>query len=327
MKKTDIFRAWGRILGGYSPMLSIEITRECPLRCPGCYAYEPEHLGELGPLRSLADYKGQALIDGVLELVRQHRPLHLSIVGGEPLVRYRELDTLLPLLDKMGIEVQVVTSAVRPIPKAWAEIKALHLAVSIDGLKDDHDVRRKPATYERILQNIVGHSVIVHCTVTRQMVLKEAVSADYFREFVAFWSERPEVRKIWFSLYTPQIGESTEEILTSKDREAVLIELARLRQYFPKLDLPDVVIEGYRNPPVSPAECIFARNTYSVTADLKSKITPCQFGGNPDCAQCGCMASAGLKSVGDHRLFGIVPVKSIYFASDRVGQAVARATK
>lgn len=83
MKVTDVLRAWGRILGGYYPSLSIEITRECPLRCPGCYAYEPEHLGDVGPLRSLADYKGQELIDGILSLVRRYRPVHVSIVGGE----------------------------------------------------------------------------------------------------------------------------------------------------------------------------------------------------------------------------------------------------
>src|ERR687884_1881552 len=98
MEKRDVLRAWGRILTGRYPSLSIEITRECPLRCPGCYAYEPEHLGDAGPLRSLADYKGQALVDGVLALVKQYRPLHISIVGGEPLVRYKELNTLLPLL-------------------------------------------------------------------------------------------------------------------------------------------------------------------------------------------------------------------------------------
>src|SRR5919202_1810150 len=152
MKKTDVVRAWGRILTGYTPSLSIEITRECPLRCPGCYAYEPEHLGEAGPLRSLSDYKGAALVEGVMRLVRQYRPLHVSIVGGEPLVRYRELNELLPRLSALGIEVHLVTSAVRAIPAAWAEIKALILIVSIDGLQPEHDVRRKPATYARILE-------------------------------------------------------------------------------------------------------------------------------------------------------------------------------
>ena len=29
-----------------------------------------------------------------------------------------------------------------------------------------------------------------------------------------------------------------------------------------------------------------------------TRITPCQFGGTPDCAECGCMASAGLEAVG-----------------------------
>jgi MoaA/NifB/PqqE/SkfB family radical SAM enzyme len=324
MKKRDIFRGWGRILSGHHPMLSIEITRECPLRCPGCYAYQPEHLGDRGPLRTLADYKGQQLIDGLLALVRRRRPLHLSIVGGEPLVRFRELDVLLPQLDKMGVEVQLVTSAVRPIPSEWAKIGALHLVVSIDGLQPDHDVRRAPATYERILRNIEGHSIIVHCTITNQMVSKNADGARYFEEFLSFWSARPEVRKIWFSIFTPQIGEEATEILPPDEREAVLKEIARLRPLFPKLYMPDVVLDGYRRPPKSPKECIFARTTYSITADLEGRITPCQFGGNPDCSQCGCIASAGLKSIGDYQLFGLLPVKSIFFASDRVGQTISR---
>ena len=121
MKRFDIFRAWGGILRGYRPFLSLEITRECPLRCPGCYAYEPEHLGAVGSLRQLADVKGEALVAGVLGLVRRFRPLHLSIVGGEPLVRFRELDILLPKLADMGVEVQLVTSAVRPIPASWRQ--------------------------------------------------------------------------------------------------------------------------------------------------------------------------------------------------------------
>jgi len=324
MKKRDIIRGWGRILSGYHPMLSVEITRECPLRCPGCYAYQPEHLGDRGPLRTLADYKGQQLIDGLLALVRRRRPLHLSIVGGEPLVRFRELDVLLPQLDKMGVEVQLVTSAVRAIPPEWAKIEALRLVVSIDGLQPDHDVRRAPATYERILRNIEGHSIIVHCTITNQMASKNADGARYFEEFLTFWSARPEVRKIWFSIFTPQIGEEATEILPPDEREAVLKEIARLRPLFPKMHMPDVVLEGYRRPPKSPKECIFARTTFSITADLEGRITPCQFGGNPDCSQCGCIASAGLKSIGDYQLFGLLPVKSIFFASDRVGQTISR---
>lgn len=316
MNKNDVVKAWGRILQGHYPSLSVEITRECPLRCPGCYAYEPEHLNGLGPLRTLADYKGQELVDGMLALVRKHRPLHLSIVGGEPLVRFRELDTLLPQLSEMGVAVQVVTSAVREIPKAWNQIKNLFIVVSIDGLQPEHDARRKPATYERILKNIEGQTITVHSTVTSQI----AQRPGYLEEFLAFWSARPEVRKIWFSLFTPQMGAYNEETLSSQVRSDVLTELACLRDKFPKLEMPDLVIKGYRQPPKSPDECIFSRTTLNLTADLKGRVTPCQYGGNPDCSQCGCMASAGLSAVGDHRLFGLVPLRTIFKASSEVGR-------
>ncbi len=320
MRHANIFRAWGRILSGSHPTLSIEITRECPLRCPGCYAYEPQHLGELGPLRSLGDFRGQALIDGVLALVREHRPIYVSIVGGEPLVRLRELDSLLPQLSRMGVTVQLVTSAVRPIPPEWKQIRGLWVVVSIDGLQPDHDRRRAPATYERILKNIEGQSISVHCTVTRQMARR----AGSFEQFVSFWSGRPEVREIWFSLFTPQRGEQAEEILSPRERADVLDELAGLRPAFPKLNLPDAVIEGYRNPPASPAECIFARTTLSVTADLKSRITPCQFGGDPDCSQCGCLASATLKTVGAYRVLGLMPLRTVYELSEGIGRIARR---
>jgi sulfatase maturation enzyme AslB (radical SAM superfamily) len=167
MKHSEAIRAWGKILTGRYPALSIEITRECPLRCPGCYAYEPEHLqGTL--LRQLSDKKGEELINGVLKLVDTYRPIHLSIVGGEPLGRFRELNVLLPKLSERNVMVQIVTSAVREIPAEWRGIRGLEIVVSIDGLQPEHDARRKPATYERILRNIRGHCVKVHSTVTSQ---------------------------------------------------------------------------------------------------------------------------------------------------------------
>src|SRR6188472_141950 len=170
MRTSEIVRAWGKILRGEAPSLSIELTRECPLRCPGCYAYDEAHLGGGVTLRELNDSKGQELVDGVMEVVDRLKPLHLSIVGGDPLVRYRELETMVPLLLARGVHVQVVTSAFRALPSAWASLPHMNVVVSIDGLQPEHDMRRKPATYERILKHITGQRVIVHCTVTRQQV-------------------------------------------------------------------------------------------------------------------------------------------------------------
>jgi MoaA/NifB/PqqE/SkfB family radical SAM enzyme len=315
-----IFAAWARILRGYTPALSLEITRECPLRCPGCYAYGDEHLGGGVMLRQLRDFKGQELIDRVIDLADRLRPLHMSIVGGEPLVRYRELDVILPELARRRIHVQLVTSAVREIPLEWHGLSRLSLVVSIDGLQPEHDERRKPATYERILKHIAGHRITVHCTVTRQQIRRPG----YLEEFLRFWSARPEVVKIWTSLYTPQIGESSDERLTSADRERVVNDLRALRLRYPKLFAPKGLIDVFAVPPESPAECVFARTTTCISSDFETRITPCQFGGNPDCSQCGCIASAGLAAVGRHQLWGFIPVGSIFTQSVKVGERVRK---
>jgi len=316
---SEILRAWGKILQGEKPSLSIEITRECPLKCPGCYAYDEAHLGGGKTLRDLNDRRGQSLIDGVLEVVDWLKPLHLSIVGGEPLVRYRELEVLIPLLLARWIHVQIVTSAVRAMGPTWASLPHLHIVVSIDGLQPEHDVRRAPATYERLLKNIAGQRITIHCTVTGQMMKQPG----YLAEFLEFWTPRPEVRKVWFSLFTPQVGDQLPEILSSEERARAITDMTRLRRVYPKLDMPEVVIRQFASPPHSPQDCVFALTTQTLSADLRTKITPCQFGGNPDCASCGCIASMGLASVAAHKLGGILPVGSIFKASIKIGQAAA----
>jgi MoaA/NifB/PqqE/SkfB family radical SAM enzyme len=315
-----VIKAWGRILAGYQPNLSIEITRECPLRCPGCYAYGDEHLGGGVTLRGLSDYKGDELVERFMALVDQQRPMHLSIVGGEPLVRYRELNTILPRLAERGIYTQLVTSAVRPIPEQWKGLHRLQVVVSIDGLPPEHDARRTPATYDRILKHIAGHQITVHCTVTRQQARRDG----YLEEFLRIWQANADTRLVWVSLYTPQKGELSAERLTAADRSRVIADLRRLRPQFPKLQLPDALLAVYARPPKTPDECIFAQTTECFSADLERRITPCQFGGDPDCNNCGCMASAGLEAIGRHRLRGGIPVGRIFYASTRIGRTVAR---
>jgi hypothetical protein len=195
----------------------------------------------------------------------------------------------------------------------------VHIVVSVDGLPPEHDRRRAPATYERIISNIAGHQVIVHCTITRQL----AERRGYLREFAASWSERPEARKIWFSLFTPQAGDNSEQRLTPSDREAAIRELAATAPLFPKVHMPNLVLNGYAQPPRHPGECIFADVTTCISADLETVIRPCELGGNPVCTECGCLASAGLAAFGRYRLAGVVPLSAIFRASKRVGQARA----
>jgi len=315
----DIVRAWGALLLGRRPALSIEITKECPLRCPGCYAFSEGHVGDGVSLRQLHDLRGEELIAGVMELVHRLRPLHVSIVGGDPLVRYRELEALVPQLLATGLFLQIVTSAFRPLPAAWIGLDNFELVVSIDGLQPDHDVRRSPATYDRILKHIEGHSVVVHCTVTARMVRQPG----YLESFVRQWAANSNVKKIWMSIFTPQRGDVLEEIPTAAERQLIIAELFRLRQLYRKLDMPKGLVEALEHPPASPAECIFARATTVISADLKSEIGPCQFGGDPDCSRCGCIASMGLSAIGGHRLPGGLTAGAIFHASANLGDKIA----
>ncbi len=320
MKTSEVLQAWSSILDGRAPSLSIEITKECPLRCPGCYAFDAAHLGSDVQLRQLSDFKGDELVTRVLAVIDEHRPRHVSLVGGDPLVRYRELERLIPEIERRGIHLQIVTSAFRVIPAAWAQYSKLSVVVSIDGLQPEHDERRKPATYERILKSIRDARVTVHCTITSQI----AQRPGYLDEFVRFWSGQPQIAKIWFSLFTPQRGAVDPEILTPSQRATVIEDLRRLRPLYPKLEMPEPLLNEIESPPGSPDACIFARTTETISADLTTRIAPCQFGGDPDCSQCGCMASMGLAAVGHYRVLGPLTAGHLLRASERVGRVRKR---
>jgi MoaA/NifB/PqqE/SkfB family radical SAM enzyme len=320
LRTSEILQAWSKILKGERPSLSIEITKECPLRCPGCYAYDAAHVGGGVTLREWNDQTGQALIDGILRLVDRFKRLHLSIVGGDPLVRYRELEELIPQVLSRGIHVQIVTSAFRPLALEWAKLAHLNIVVSIDGLAAEHDLRRAPATYDRILKNIEGHKITIHCTVTGQMMKRPR----YLDDFLQFWTPRAEIRTVWFSLFTPQVGDRLPEMLTQDERSRAIAEMTELRKTYPKLDMADGLIRQFRTPPLSPKDCVFALTTRILSADLQTEITPCQFGGNPDCSTCGCIASMGLAAVAAHKLGGVIPVGAIFKASVKIGRARSR---
>jgi organic radical activating enzyme len=313
----EMLAAWGNILSGSPPMLSIEITRECPLHCPGCYAYGENHLGEGATLREVADYRGDALVEGVLRLVEQHNALHVSLVGGEPLIRHRELSRILPELSARGKFSLVVTSGVIPIPREWMQLRRVRVAVSVDGLPEHHNPRREPATYDRILKNIEGCRVNIHWTITRPMLQR----SGYFEEYVSFWQGRSEVDRIWVSLYSPQVSEQSAEKLDEADRVNAAYELTRLCRSYPKLLMTPSMARAMLSPPASPEKCLFARMSTNYTANLRTRVEPCIFGGTPDCSQCGCAVTVGAGHLQEYRLLGPLKAGHLVSGSIAIGSA------
>jgi MoaA/NifB/PqqE/SkfB family radical SAM enzyme len=316
----EIIDAWGRILSGRLPMLSIEITRECPLSCPGCYAYGESHLGGGITLSQLNDTRGDRLVDGVLRLVHEHKPLHVSLVGGEPMIRHRELSRILPALSEMGVFALIPTSGVIPIPMQWMKLPRVRVAISVDGLPEHHDVRRAPATYERILKNIEGRDVNIHWVITQPMLKRP----DYLEEYVDFWSKRPEVNRIWVSVYTPQVGERSAETLTPQDRIVVARQLPILALRYRKLLFNEGLAQALLHPPGSPSDCLFAKMSANYSADFETRVEPCVFGGTPDCSQCGCAISSGLHWIRTAKVAGPLKVDHFIGGSVKVGVLMNR---
>jgi len=95
--------------------------------------------------------------------------------------------------------------------------------------------------------------------------------------------------------------------------------LSSVAARFPRVHLPKIVLDGYRQPPRSPEECTFAKLTNCLSADLTTRVTPCQLGGRPVCEECGCIASAGMHALASFKIGGLIPLSAILNASLRVG--------
>jgi len=246
--------------------------------------------------------------------------LQVSLVGGEPLVRKRELNEILPALSEMGVYTMVVTSAVIPIPAEWMRIPRALIAVSVDGLREHHDDRRKPATYERVLKNIAGRKVNIHWTITRPMLSRPG----YLEEYLAFWNARPEVSRIWTSVYTPQMDENSPEMLTEEERRQLVNQLLPLRREFRKFLFSEGIADALLDPPSNPNECLFSKMSANYSADLETHVEPCVFGGTPDCSHCGCAISTGLHWLQDVNVVGPIKIGHIVRGSIGVGSLINR---
>jgi organic radical activating enzyme len=297
LRVLDFMRAWWKAPQRSVSALAVEITRKCPVGCPRCDANAQVHFAHSTTIHRLnphdepetayavdfADLPADELVFGVLEAVDRFKAQHLLLTGGEPLIRHRELKRLIPLLLKRGIRIQLATGAFRNFPHAWTIHPNLKVVVAIHGLQPEHDAKRAPATYKRILCNIAGQNVTIHCTVTGHMMKRPG----YLKEFLDFWTVREEVKNVCFSLFTPQKGQQSSEALTADERKAAISDMLQLRLEYPKLDMSQALIKQYSSPPKSPAHCALARNSTILSADLKSPILPCPFGGDPDCLSCG----------------------------------------
>jgi hypothetical protein len=82
--------------------------------------------------------------------------------------------------------------------------------------------------------------------------------------------------------------------------------------------------QAFVNPPSNPDDCLFSKMSANYSADLKTRVEPCVFGGTPDCSQCGCAISGALHWIRTVKVVGPLKVGHFVSGSIGVGRAVNR---
>ena len=109
-----------------------------------------------------------------------------------------------------------------------------------------------------------------------------------------------------------------------EDREMVGRSLPPLGAKYPKFLMHQGLAQSFLHPPKNPRDCIFAKMSANYSADLETKVEPCVFGGAPNCAECGCIASTGLHWIRGVKVAGPLRVGHFVRASIGVGSLVNR---
>jgi hypothetical protein len=125
-------------------------------------------------------------------------------------------------------------------------------------------------------------------------------------------------------VYTPQIGEKSVETLTPEERVTLARELPELAARYPKLLTNPGIGRAIVRPPSNPDDCLFAKMSANYSADLKSRVEPCVFGGKPDCSQCGCAISSGLHWIRSVTIAGPLKIGHLVSGSIRLGRFANR---
>ena len=56
----------------------------------------------------------------------------------------------------------------------------------------------------------------------------------YLDDYLAFWTSRPEIDRIALNIYSPQVGEDSDEVLSSEARAELVRQLPELKRRYPR---------------------------------------------------------------------------------------------
>lgn len=137
----------GKIGLKFPTRVSIDITRECNLRCKHCLSSS----GKADP----NELNTEELF-GLIDQLKEAGKPTFAIGGGEPLTR-TDLFKVIAYARKNDIPVSIVTNGTlvnKKIAKKLNSLRLVHVTVSIDGLKKNHEFIRGRGNFERTIKGI-----------------------------------------------------------------------------------------------------------------------------------------------------------------------------
>ncbi len=135
--------------------VTIEITNHCQLHCRHCGIWSE---------KERHDIKASCVIRMLRELLERYRIYFISLTGGEPFLHsqcgslLRALSTFCEHGEISGFGVYTNAACTERIQKALSVLGdsmcGMEMGISIDGLKDTHDLLRGSGAYDRTMQTV-----------------------------------------------------------------------------------------------------------------------------------------------------------------------------
>ncbi|MSP60642.1 MAG: radical SAM protein [Myxococcales bacterium] len=275
---------------------SIDVSKECNLRCKHCYFFEQDYESEFSVEQWVAKLEDLKRTRSRLEFPF----FQCTWVGGEPLIR----KDLIERGRKYFRYNTVVTNGTIPLPE-WPDV---NWYISIDGDEETHErIRNKKGIYKRAMRNIAEHpdlNVTIAYCITRGNV-------HCLEQAIIDWAAAGATR-MTFDFYTPietieereqSCGDSEGLFLPLHERDRVLDQLIALKKiYGDFFVLPERVFRMMKSDVAKQVtdNCLFATKSFAFgpTGVQKEK---CMMGPKADCDRCGCVVPFYMASLTDRR--------------------------
>lgn len=261
----------------------LEVTRKCNLRCKTCFFFQALQHDE-------GDLPDEVLIAKLRALQRRHNIKSMSLVGGEPCLRPKVLEAASDIFP-MNV---VFTNGTQPIPDL-----PMAFGVSLDGPPAINDAIRGKGIYDRAMATIAkaGRPLFIQSVVSTR-------NFPYLDEFTAGLKANKNLRGVTFSIYVPQIGDTSDLWFGLAERDRVIEKLLDLKDRY-----GDFILNSRRALELACSatckeitdNCDMKENSLALDYGLRRRL-PCCYGENVNCDLCAAPTPFNMAAKREARL-------------------------